>query len=176
MFDAPASSIRGLDTLRGCLSSHVAAIPRPVGTWPPPCSASAKTKPLGALGRLEHWHCRSVWSSGRFPQACSSRTCWCSPKSRGGKAGVGLSGLTWQMVESTAGGAAINVFARQMGIALSVVDAGVAHDFGEAHTGLVACRSPARNYLEAPAMDAAQRDLAMWLAGRRWPAGARAAR
>jgi len=38
--------------------------------------------------------------------------------------------VTWQMVENfLAGGAAINVFARLNGLGLSVIDAGVAHDF-----------------------------------------------
>jgi nicotinate-nucleotide--dimethylbenzimidazole phosphoribosyltransferase len=39
--------------------------------------------------------------------------------------------VTWQMVENfLADGAAINVFARQNGCALHIVDAGVNHDFG----------------------------------------------
>ena len=40
------------------------------------------------------------------------------------------SDVTWQMVENfLAGGAAVSVLARQHGLALSVVDCGVAHDF-----------------------------------------------
>ena len=39
--------------------------------------------------------------------------------------------VTWQMVENfLSQGAAINVFARQSGCALKVIDAGVNHDFG----------------------------------------------
>jgi nicotinate-nucleotide--dimethylbenzimidazole phosphoribosyltransferase len=43
--------------------------------------------------------------------------------------------VTWQMVENfLAGGAAINVLARQSGCALQVIDAGVNHDFGARDT------------------------------------------
>ena len=67
--------------------------------------------------------------------------------------------VTWQMVENfLAGGAAINVFCRQNGLGLSVVDAGVAHDFGGPREGLIDLKvAPGTaNYLEAPAMTAAQ--------------------
>jgi nicotinate-nucleotide--dimethylbenzimidazole phosphoribosyltransferase len=43
------------------------------------------------------------------------------------------SDVTWQMVENfLAGGAAVSVLARQHGIALTVVDCGVRHDFAPA--------------------------------------------
>ena len=68
------------------------------------------------------------------------------------------------MVENfLAGGAAINVFARANGIALTVVDAGVAHDFGQ-RANLVDAKVGAggtANYLEGAAMTAAQRDTAL---------------
>jgi nicotinate-nucleotide--dimethylbenzimidazole phosphoribosyltransferase len=63
------------------------------------------------------------------------------------------------MVENfLAGGAAINVFARQNGFGLSVVDAGVAHDFGEQRAGLIDVKVAAgtANYIEQPAMTVAQ--------------------
>ena len=71
--------------------------------------------------------------------------------------------VTWQMVENfLAGGAAINVFARQSGCALQVVDAGVNHDFG-ARAGLID-RKVARgtaNFALAPAMTPAQCEAAL---------------
>jgi len=67
------------------------------------------------------------------------------------------------MVENfLAGGAAINVFARQNGLALKIVDAGVAHDFGPC-AGLVDAKvgPGTANYLEQSAMSSAQRNEAM---------------
>ncbi len=74
------------------------------------------------------------------------------------KAGVSAypQDVTWQMVENfLAGGAAINVFAKQNGLGLRVIDAGVAHDFG-ARDGLVDAKvgPGTRNYIEEPAMSA----------------------
>jgi nicotinate-nucleotide--dimethylbenzimidazole phosphoribosyltransferase len=71
--------------------------------------------------------------------------------------------VTWQMVENfLAGGAAINVFSRQNGLALSVVDAGVAHDFGR-RPGLIDAKiaSGTANYIEQSAMTVAQCALAI---------------
>jgi nicotinate-nucleotide--dimethylbenzimidazole phosphoribosyltransferase len=64
--------------------------------------------------------------------------------------------VTWQMVENfLAEGAAINVFARQNGCSMKVVDAGVNHDFparGELVDRKVAYGT--RNFAQAPAMTA----------------------
>jgi nicotinate-nucleotide--dimethylbenzimidazole phosphoribosyltransferase len=71
--------------------------------------------------------------------------------------------VTWQMVENfLAKGAAINVFARQMGCALHVVDAGVNHDFGVRdglHDRKVAHGTS--NFAQEPAMTASQCDAAL---------------
>ncbi|MDQ7970241.1 MAG: nicotinate-nucleotide--dimethylbenzimidazole phosphoribosyltransferase [Oxalicibacterium faecigallinarum] len=71
--------------------------------------------------------------------------------------------VTWQMVENfLAGGAAINVFARQNACALHIVDAGVNHDFGD-RAGLLNRKVAAgtRNFATMPAMTAEQCTQAM---------------
>jgi nicotinate-nucleotide--dimethylbenzimidazole phosphoribosyltransferase len=71
--------------------------------------------------------------------------------------------VTAQMVANfLAGGAAINVFARQNGCALQVVDAGVNHDFGDL-PGLTHRKvAPGtRNFAREPAMSAAQCEAAL---------------
>jgi nicotinate-nucleotide--dimethylbenzimidazole phosphoribosyltransferase len=71
--------------------------------------------------------------------------------------------VTWQMVENfLANGAAINVFARQNGAALHVVDAGVNHDFGP-RPGLIDRKVAhgTRNFALEPAMTAGQCAAAM---------------
>jgi nicotinate-nucleotide--dimethylbenzimidazole phosphoribosyltransferase len=71
--------------------------------------------------------------------------------------------VTWQMVENFLGnGAAINVFARQNGCALHVVDAGVIHDFGQ-RDGLANRKvgPGTRNFALEPAMTAQQCATAM---------------
>jgi len=73
------------------------------------------------------------------------------------------SDVTWQMVENfLAGGAAVSVLARQHGIALTVVDCGVRHDFAP-RAGLQ-IRKQGHGTADAssgPAMTAAQRDAAL---------------
>ena len=126
----------------------------------------AKTKPAGALGRLE----KLALQIGRIQQTLTPALRDPHIVVFAGDHGAALAGVsaypqnvTWQMVENfLAGGAAINVFARQAGLALRIVDAGVAHDFG-AREGLVDAKiAPGtQNFLEAPAMSAAQRDEAL---------------
>jgi len=92
-----------------------------------------KTKPLGALGRLE----ALALQVGLIQQTETPR--WVAPQlivfaGDHGLAARGVSAypsdVTWQMVENfLAGGAAVSVLARQHALALTVVDAGVRHDF-----------------------------------------------
>ncbi|MEO8151439.1 MAG: nicotinate-nucleotide--dimethylbenzimidazole phosphoribosyltransferase [Rhizobacter sp.] len=92
-----------------------------------------KTKPLGALGRLE----ALALQIGLIQQTETPH--WIAPQlivfaGDHGLAARGVSAypsdVTWQMVENfSAGGAAVSVLARQHGLALTVVDAGVRHDF-----------------------------------------------
>ena len=117
-----------------------------------------KTKPLGSLGMLE----KVALRVGRIQQTLSPR--FTTPymlifAADHGAAKAGLSAypqdVTWQMVENyLAGGAGANVFARQHGLAMKVVDAGVAHDFGKRYGMIDAKISPSgtRSYLTEPAM------------------------
>ena len=92
-----------------------------------------KTKPLGSLGALEHL----ALEIGMIRK--STRPVLEQPQMVvfAGDHGLVKRGVsafpqdvTWQMVENfLAGGAAVSVLARQHGIALTVVDCGVAHDF-----------------------------------------------
>ena len=106
-----------------------------------------KTKPLGALGRVEQLalHLGLVQRS-LTPRLHRPHVLVCAGDHGAAKAGVSAypQDVTWQMVENfLAGGAAINVLARQAGMALVVADAGVNHEFGP-REGLLE-RSPRRN-------------------------------
>jgi nicotinate-nucleotide--dimethylbenzimidazole phosphoribosyltransferase len=125
-----------------------------------------KTKPLGALGRLEELALKiGLIQQSLTPRLAQPHLFVFAGDHGAAKAGVSAfpQDVTWQMVENfLAGGAAINVFARQTGWALQVVDAGVNHDFGR-RDGLVDAKvAPGTgNYLDEPAMTAAQRDQAL---------------
>ncbi len=125
-----------------------------------------KTKPLGALGRLEALAFQIGRVRGSLAPTLEKPHIVVFAGDHGA-ARAGISAypqeVTWQMVENfIKGGAAINVFARANGLGLTVVDAGVAHDFG-AREGLVDAKiAPGTaSYLEGPAMSAAQCALAL---------------
>lgn len=125
-----------------------------------------KTKPLGALGALESLALqlgliqRSESPALREPQMVVFAA-------DHGIAAEGVSAfpqaVTVQMVGNMlAGGAAINVFARQHGFALQVVDAGVAADL-PAHPQLLARKIAmgTKNLCAEPAMSRAQAEAAL---------------
>jgi nicotinate-nucleotide--dimethylbenzimidazole phosphoribosyltransferase len=125
-----------------------------------------KTKPLGSLGALESL----AKQLGLIQQTVAVSVDRPAIIVFAGDHGVVAEGIsaypqdvTWQMVENfLANGAAINVFARQNGAALHVVDAGVNHDFGP-RPGLIDRKVAhgTRNFALEPAMTAGQCATAM---------------
>ncbi|MDR3213666.1 MAG: nicotinate-nucleotide--dimethylbenzimidazole phosphoribosyltransferase [Azoarcus sp.] len=119
-----------------------------------------KTKPLGALGRLEDLAFQAGLVQQRLtPALVKPRMLVFAGDHGAARAGVSAypQEVTWQMVRNfLAGGAAINMFCKTAGLALSVVDAGVAHDFSDVagHPAFISAKvAPGTaNYLEHPAM------------------------
>lgn len=125
-----------------------------------------KTKPLGALGRLEGLALQLglIQQSDTITLREPQMVVFAADH---GIAAEGVSAypqaVTVQMVGNMlAGGAAINVFARQHGFALQVVDAGVAADFAP-HPQLLQRKIAhgTRNMRHEPAMTAAQARAAL---------------
>lgn len=125
-----------------------------------------KTKPLGSLGRLE----TLAVQLGLIQGTTRIRIADPAILVFAGDHGVVAEGVsaypqdvTWQMVENfLADGAAINVFARQNGCALHVVDAGVNHDF-RVRPGLLDRKvaNGTRNFAAEPAMSRQQLEDAL---------------
>ncbi|MBT9500520.1 MAG: nicotinate-nucleotide--dimethylbenzimidazole phosphoribosyltransferase [Burkholderiaceae bacterium] len=121
----------------------------------------SKTKPLGSLGRLEALMLRLGLILGSETPELQAPQMMVFAGDHGLAArGVSAypSDVTWQMVENFLdGGAAISVLARQHGLTLTVVDAGVRHDFAP-REGLALCKiAPGTaDSLEQPAMTDAQ--------------------
>ena len=120
-----------------------------------------KTKPVGALGQLETLGTRIGTILGsESPTLQHPQLLVCAGDHGLAARGVSAypSDVTWQMVQNfLAGGAAVSVLARQHGLALTVVDCGVRHDFAPV-PGLVV-RKIAAGTADAsigPAMTAAQ--------------------
>ncbi len=125
-----------------------------------------KTKPLGSLGQIEALALRLACILGtETPRLQHPQLLVCAGDHGLAARGVSAypSDVTWQMVENfLAGGAAVSVLARQHGLALTVVDCGVAHDFAP-RPGLW-IRKIARGTADAgqgPAMTMAQCRLAL---------------
>ena len=120
-----------------------------------------KTKPLGALGRLETLAVRIGTILGsEAPVLEAPQMLVCAGDHGLAARGVSAfpSDVTWQMVENfLAGGAAVSVLARQHGLALTVVDCGVRRDF-QPRPGLVSRRIAAgtADASAGPAMTAGQ--------------------
>lgn len=120
-----------------------------------------KTKPLGALGKLE----QLAFQIGAIQNSLSPTLNRPVIMIFAGDHGITAEGVspypqavTQQMVMNFLnGGAAINVFAKQNGLALLVVDAGVNHDF-EAHPQLINAKidKGTRNFLHEAAMTLTQ--------------------
>lgn len=120
-----------------------------------------KTKPLGALGRLETLALRV----GLIQQSLAPRLEKPQILVFAGDHGAAVEGIsaypqdvTWQMVHNfIAGGAAINVLAGRAGMAVQVIDAGVNHDFtGDQRPRDLKIAAGTASFLGGPAMSAGQ--------------------
>jgi nicotinate-nucleotide--dimethylbenzimidazole phosphoribosyltransferase len=125
-----------------------------------------KTKPVGALGRLEALALRVACILGSTaPVLDAPQMLVCAGDHGLAARGVSAypSDVTWQMVENfLAGGAAVSVLARQHRLNLTVVDCGVRHDFAPREGLLV--RKVAPGTADAslgPAMSMAQCEQAI---------------
>ena len=135
-----------------------------------------KTKPQGSLGRLEDLGLKIGQILGTTAPVLEQPQMVVFAGDHGLTA-RGISAfpndVTWQMVENfLAGGAAVAVLARQNGLALTVVDCGVKHDFlaglpaGAERPGLQVRKAKGAEHGTAdasaqPAMTDAQRDEAL---------------
>jgi len=117
----------------------------------------AKTKPPGALGRLEEFACRMVAISGKSDPDTSKKVIFTFAGDHGiTDEGVALypRAVTTQMVYNfLAGGAGVNVLARHVGAEVRVVDVGVDSDFGDL-PGVIHRKVArgTRNFAKGPAM------------------------
>ena len=125
-----------------------------------------KTKPLHSLGRIESLALQLALIQGREqPRLDAPQMLVCAADHGIAARGVSAypSDVTWQMVENfLAGGAAVSVLARQHGIALTVADCGVRHDFAP-RAGLIVAKaaSGTQDSSQGAAMTRAQCEAAL---------------
>lgn len=135
-------------------------------------SIDHKTKPRGSLGRLEELAVRLGGILGTpTPQLREPQMLVCAADHGLAARGVSAfpSDVTWQMVENfLAGGAAVSVLAHQHGLALTVVDCGVARDIaprvaaaGQPQLVLRKVALGTQDASAGPAMSAAQCEAAV---------------
>lgn len=137
-------------------------------------AVDSKTKPLGALGRLESLAVQiGLIQDTEAPVLIRPAMVVFAADHGVAQAGVSAypQAVTAQMVLNfIAGGAAVNVFCRQHGFALEIVNAGVAMPLWSLGVpGLIDAPIGAgtRNFAHEPAMTAAERDRAMALGAQR---------
>ena len=125
-----------------------------------------KTKPVGALGKLENL----AIQIGLIQQTLSPKISYPTLIVFAGDHGIVAEGVspypqevTWQMVMNfVSGGAAINVFAKQNGWDILVVDAGVNHEFStELPIKNLKINFGTKNFLNEPAMSDEEVEKAM---------------
>ena len=125
-----------------------------------------KTKPIGSLGLLEQMAVKIGCIQGTLSPELNKPVIMVFAADHG----IALDGVspypqevTWQMVANfMAGGAAINVFGRQNGIDIKIVDAGVNYDFDKDWNVIDAkIAHGTQSYLNGPAMSAKQFQIAL---------------
>lgn len=124
-----------------------------------------KTKPPGSLGRLEQVALQiGLIQNSLSPSLARPHLLVCAgdhgalADPRGRALSAYPQDVTWQMVENfLAGGAAINVLAREAGMDLTIADAGVAHCFGK-RAGLIDAKvgHGTASWFDGPAMTGAE--------------------